>query len=253
MTDAAEEGRKLYRDLPTFATGRDQELRAMLTPFVDITDRYGELVSRAVLALGRVPPRNRQDAIVRDLLADVFDFLYEWRRPLLEGRVHVGYPLGRRSYESLSLLSAVLQDKDLATRWDSGKQIGNSQIRSALTSLPFYEDETSLRELYSFFSKGSHPNRDLVSERFLGEGNEYVLGSIGRPSLVLVLDSSISLLGLWFWFGALVAYVAREPLASSDAVFGSHYLETARDAQEISRWLADNYNRLLEQDQSSST
>lgn len=214
---------------------------------MDVTDRYGELISRVVVALGQRPPRNRHEAIVRDLIADTFDFLYEWRRPLLEGRLHVGIPLGRRAYESLSLLSTLFQDRELALKWDSGAQIGNAQIRKALSTLPFRESEESLRDLYRFFSQGAHPNRDLISERFLGEPNEFVLGSIGRPSLVLIAHSAIRLLGLWFWFGALTGFMAARPLARTDPAFGQDYLATAKFAQEVNEWLVSEYNRLIDE------
>jgi hypothetical protein len=45
-----------------------------------------------------------------------------------------------------------------------------------------------MKELYSFFSQASHPNRSLVPHRKLGEGDEFVLGMIGKPELFLVLD-----------------------------------------------------------------
>lgn len=246
MGEDTEGGPELYQRLPEFASLRSRELTEMFKPLVDVTDRYGELISRAVVALGKSPPRNRHEAIVRDLIADTFDFLYEWRRPLLEGRVHVGIPLGRRAYESLSLLSTLFQDRALALKWDSGGQIGNAQIRKALSTLPFPESEESLRDLYKFFSQGAHPNRDLISERFLGEPNEFVLGSIGVPSLVLIAHSAIRLLGLWFWFGAVVGFMAVRPLARSDPTFGQDYLATAEVAQQVHAWLVSEYNRLIE-------
>ncbi|MGA2403134.1 MAG: hypothetical protein ABSG91_15750, partial [Syntrophobacteraceae bacterium] len=98
-----ESGASLYRELAFFAESRRKDLLSQLQPVVSITDSYGSLIARAVFALGKVPPKSRQDAVVRDLIADVFDFLYEWRRPLFEGRFHVAFPLARRAYESLSL------------------------------------------------------------------------------------------------------------------------------------------------------
>jgi len=97
-------GATLYRELAFFAETRRKELVSQLQPVISLMDSYGSLVARAVFALGTVPPKSRQDVVVRDLIADVFDFLYEWRRPLFEGRFHVAFPLARRAYESLSLL-----------------------------------------------------------------------------------------------------------------------------------------------------
>lgn len=247
MTDDSGSGADLYKKLPGLAEPRRRELSAMLQPVLDLGDAYGALVARAVKALGSTPPTDRHDSIVRDLIADVFDFLYEWPRPLFEGRPHVAFPLARRAYESLSLLSACVQDRSIAERWDRGKEIGNAEIRKALADLPFSESEEATRELYRFFSKGAHPNRDLVGERFLGDGNEFVLGSIGRPEVILVVDHCHYFVQMWFWFCALVGYVAREPLTRMDPEFGRDYLETAEQAKHIAEWLVESFNRLLEE------
>lgn len=239
-------GSDFYRKLPAFAEGRRRELLAQLQPVHDLTDAYGELVCRAVVALGSTPPNSRHDSVARDLIADAFDFLYEWRRPLFEGRLHVAIPLARRAFESVSLLSVVHQDPSVAKRWDGGEQISNREVRGALATLPFAESKDTLQSAYNVFSRGTHPNRDLVSERFLGEGNGFVLGSIGQPEVVLVVDQCIQLIDLWFWFGALVGHLAREPLAACDPSFGSNYLTVAERAAESKKWLVSRYNTLLE-------
>jgi hypothetical protein len=74
-----------YKRLPEYAAQRYRELSGMVTPYVQVTDRYGELVCVLVRALGRVPPNCTQDEVCRDLLADVFDFLYE-SRPIDSGK-----------------------------------------------------------------------------------------------------------------------------------------------------------------------
>ena len=236
---------ELYRKLPDFAETRRKELTSMFASVVELTDSYGVLVSRGVAALGTTPTQSRRKIVVRDLIPDVFDFLYEWRRPLFEGRLHVAYPLARRAYESLSLLSVCYQDASIADRWDSGRQISNSEIRKALASLPFPEREEALRDLYAFFSKAAHPNRDLVSERHLGNGNEFVLGSIMIPDLLLTLDHCTHLIDMWFWFGALVAHIAHRPLKLLDTSFYKDYSATADEAARLKRQLAADYNDLL--------
>lgn len=240
-------GVELFRKLSFYAETRRKELVSQLQPVIDLVDSYGSLVARAVFALGKVPPKSRQEVVVRDLIADVFDFLYEWPRPLFEGRLDVAFPLARCAYESLSLLSACYQNASIAERWDRGEKIGNSEIRKALAGMPFPESEEALREIYKFFSKGTHPNRDLVAERFLGEGNEFVLGSIGRPDLLLVAEHCIRLVEIWFWFGALVAFVAKSTLSESDPSFGKEYMMTAEKAPSIKRLLSENFNRLLQE------
>ncbi len=107
-------GDKDYAKLIEYSDRRRQELSRMFSPVLEVTDHYGALICRVTNALGESPPTSAQDLVVRDLMADVFDFLWEWRRPLLEGRLQVAYPLARRSYESLSLLSICAQDPSFA-------------------------------------------------------------------------------------------------------------------------------------------
>lgn len=235
----------MYGQLAMFAAIRKNELTGCLQPVLDLADSYGSLVSRGVVALGTTPALSRQDAVVRDLIGDVFDFLYEWPRPVFEGRTQVAYPVARRAYESLSLLSACYQDASIAECWDRGDQIQNRDIRKALAKLPLSCDENVLTELYRFFSAGTHPNRELVGERYLGNGNDFVLGSIGAPSLILTITHSIHLVEMWFWFGALVALVAREQLTRLDPSFGEDYLAAAETASSLKKWLTDEYNKVL--------
>ncbi|MGH9958950.1 MAG: hypothetical protein ACREBC_17780 [Pyrinomonadaceae bacterium] len=135
---------------------------------------------------------------------------------------------------------------DLQPRWQAGKQIRNTEVRAALSRLPFPEEEPDLRELYSFFSKGAHPNRDLVGTRFLGEGNRFVLGSIAAPDLLLTADHCLRLLSMWFWFAAASGFWFREVLRSHDPEFGDDYMNLESQAQPVADWLTEHYNRLLE-------
>ncbi len=243
----ADHGVELYRQLPAFAAQRRHELNGMFAPVLKVTEAYGCLAARAVVALGAAPPATPNDAALRDLIGDAFDFLYEWPRPLFEGRLHVAYPLARRAYESISLLAAGTQDPKLLTRWRQGAQIGHGALRAALSKLPMGEDQADLAKVYTYFSKGSHPNRELVSERYLGEGNDFVLGSIAKPDLILTLDQCAHLLSLWFWFGALTGWFAKEALAERDPRFGKDYLDAARNLRVAEEWVRTNLNRLIEE------
>jgi hypothetical protein len=106
-----------------------------------------------------------------------------------------------------------------------------------------------MRDFYKTFSDGSHPNRNLIGERFLGDGNQYVLGSMGEPEFVLVLEHCSSIIDMWFWFGAFVGHVARKPLAMSDPEFGKDYLAVAAKAATAKVWAVETYNRLLSERQ----
>jgi hypothetical protein len=103
-----------YADLPRYAEKRSNELVPLLAPYVDITDRYGELLCGIVVVLGKIPPVSPRDASARDLIADVFDFLYEARPLIIKGKLEVAYPLARRAYESQSLLVACELEPRLA-------------------------------------------------------------------------------------------------------------------------------------------
>ena len=181
----------IYAELALYAETRSKELTPLLGSYIDITDRYGEVICGIVDALGKTPPTSARDAAARDLIADVFDFLYEARPLIIKGKLEVAYPLARRAYESLSLLVSGKLEPTLIDRWISGDQISHSQVRRVLAAHPGGEEEVKTRELYNFFCKTTHPNRSHMSYRLLGEGNEFVLGSIGRPSLALLADYAI--------------------------------------------------------------
>ena len=202
-----------YSHLPRYAEIRSNELAPMLTPYVDITDRYGEFLCRVVAVLGKTSPASLRDVAARDLIADVFDFLYEARALISKGMVDVAYPLARRAFESLSLFVACTFEPKLADRWIAGKQIGHSEVRRILAAHPIGEKETQTRELYNFFSQTTYPNRDYMAHRFLGEGNEFVLGAVGKPSLTILADYALKTLRLWIWFAAVVAFTYRDVLS----------------------------------------
>ncbi len=228
---------KYYDQLKNYAEDRTTSLSTMLEEYISVTDEYGKLVCRLIALLGTIPPANRNEVIVRDLLADIFDFLYETRPFLLKGKPEIAFPLARRAYESLSLLVACHFDSKLAAKWEAGKKIGNTEIRKILNKNPMGEKEESTRELYRFFSKASHPNRHLVAERYLGDGNYFVLGSIAIPDLILTTDLCYRILSLWFWYVAFINAIYLRLHVSIDKEFGKDYLVTANKAQDLSKKL----------------
>jgi hypothetical protein len=240
MSDEHETHGDPYDAIPHVAAQRHSELAPMLAPIVELTDTYGRLISRLVVLLGQRSPASPHEVTLRDLVADTFDFLYAWRRPLLEGSPHIAHPIGRRAFESLSLLAATSQDPSLGDRWEAGQHIENAAIRKALSRAPMAEDAPSLDELHEFLDLGSHPNRLFVNQRFLGDGNEYVLGPIGRPSLTLILDHLDRLVACWFWFGAVTCYRWRELLKECDPGYGKAYSAAAKQVPELRSWIREN-------------
>lgn len=231
--------------LEAMADQRRLALSKECAPVLSLAASYGELVCRAVDAMGRVAPASRQEEVVRDLIADTFDFLYEWPRPLIEGRTNVAWPLGRRAFESLSLACACYQDVAIAKKWDSGKELTNADIRRALSTAHFPEPADSLKEFYQMYSRGAHPSRDTIGERFLGNGNRFVLGSVGEPELVIVFEHCSRLVDMWYWFAAFVSYVAREALALWDPQFNKNYLTVAAEAASARAWVASRFKEVL--------
>jgi hypothetical protein len=238
-----------YADLPRYAEMRSKELSALLAPYIGITDRYGEILCSIVAILGKTPPASPRDAAARDLIADVFDFLYEARVQIIKGKLEVAYPLARRAYESLSLLVACALEPKLADRWIAGKQVDSAEVRRVLAAHPKGEKEAQTRELYGFFSKTTHPNRTYMARRFLGEGNEFVLGAVGRPSLAMLADYALKTLNLWFWFAAFVAFAYRDALFQTDPELLKNYNDAAEATKSVAAWLGEQFNRVLAEEQ----
>ncbi len=238
-----------YEKLAEYAGTRTKEISGMVGPYIEITDKYGQLVSQIVEILGSEKPQHAQDIVIRDLMAEVFDFLYESRPLILAGKLNVAYPIARRAYESLSLLHVCTLNKSWAQKWHDGKKIGNAEIRRELENHPRGESEENLKQLYTFFCLATHPNRETIARRFLGEGNKYVLGVIGKPDLVILADYCIKTLEMWFWLTATVTYYYHKVIAKHDKTYFDTYMKAAEDAKKVNQWLVENYNNLLKEAQ----
>lgn len=247
-----EEANKLYDQLPEFAETRLREITGMFEPFMASSERHARLVARLSCLLGLIPPTDTQDRVIRDLTADAFDFLYESKDLIVGGKLAVAYPLARRAYESVSLLHLCALSPSWAEKWEAGKHIANAEVRRQLAKHPMGEPEEPLRELYRFFSTASHPNRGLVAARFLGEGNEFVLGVIGVPDLPLVLDYCSRHIDLWHWFVATVSYFYKSQIAAHDDAYFKDYHDAFVEAEGVSKWLDESRQRLDTEAQSGT-
>jgi hypothetical protein len=241
------EANEEYGKLTHYAQERAKELAPMLKPYVEATDKYGRLLSRLCLIIGEHEPMSVQDAVIRDLMADVFDFLYESRLFILKGQTLVAFPLARRAYESMSLLHWCAMDAKAAESWAKGKKVSNQEVRKALAAHPMGEPEDKLQELYKFFCEITHPNREMIAHRGIGEGNRYVFGSIDRPNLIVLADYCMKHLELWFWLCPTVAYFYREQVFRRDPTFHDAHNNARAFAQDVTKWLAQQFNRLLEE------
>ena len=238
-----------YATVAEWDEKRTIEISRMLKPYLEVTDAYVALVCEIVDIVGTQKPISTQDIVVRDLLADVFDALVEARRIILTGKCSTAYPIARRVYESLSLMALCALDSNIAVKWHSGLEIQNFEVRKGLTNQPHGEAEDATKKLYKFFTLGAHPNRDLIPRRFLGEGNEFVLGSVCDPNLVLVTEYCTIHLRMWFWFTAVLLKYHHQLVDAAKPDLGARYLSIANRAQQLQAEFERNYERLLREDQ----
>lgn len=218
---------------------RTAELSEQYGAYIQVTDEYADLICEIVNVIGTKEPKSVQDKVVRDLAADVFDALHESRQIILKGKCDMAYPLARRAYESLSLMVLCALDAKYASKWQSEVEISNREVRRELAKHPFGETEESTKQLYKFFSSAAHPNRATVPHRYLGEGNQFVLGAVAVPSLAMVTDYCLKHLAMWFWFAAFLAFFYCKEIDSDRPDFGKRYLKIAETAE----WLAQPTDR----------
>jgi hypothetical protein len=91
--DWPKEAETQYAALVGYAEMRQNELTGLLHSYIVATDLYGKLLCGVTLILGQQPgttplmgqkePNKQLDTVLRDLMADVFDFLYETRALIL--------------------------------------------------------------------------------------------------------------------------------------------------------------------------
>jgi hypothetical protein len=237
-------GQQWFQELNKWEETRCEELTKMFSPYISLTADYAMLVCRVIQVMGQKPPASAQDASVRDLAADVYDYLRESERIIMAGKNMLVYPMARRAYESLSLMVLLLLDTKYVKKWTAGQQIGNKEIREQLNKHKFGEQEQALKSLYNFFSAAAHPNRETVAQRFLGEGNSFTLGVMAKPDLLVTVDFCIHNLDLWFWFAASLAWHHRELIDKFDPSFGQDYLSVAKRVGDMKNQLIGELDRL---------
>lgn len=202
--DYSAEGSLQYSRLREYATARYTELSEMYSQEIRLVEDYEKMACRIVFILGTVPPVGVADRCIRALLADVFDALYTSRTVVLEAYGSLAYPILRRAFEAISLIYYFTACPDKADAWEDGCEIRNSEVRKYFEKNPTGDPPSALKDMHALFSDAAHINREYIPVRFLGEGNMFTLGSIGRPSLVSTTDNLIRLIQLWFWVTATV-------------------------------------------------
>lgn len=245
-TDYKKLGESQYNTLPEYERTRVREFSEIYSDDIKLIEDYERLVCRMIVMLGEILPKDNLDRCIRDLICDVFDVLYAGKSIILRNYYPLGFPLLRRAYETVCLIHYFQLTPSKADKWDKGHQFDNSAIRKFLNTHPMGEKEDELRQIYTFYTKGTHVNRDFIPVRHLGEGNQFTLGSISRPDLFVTTDYIEQIIRLWFWFVAIVAYHYRETFSTLDANFGKDYLAIANRAQSAMQSLHEEKIKIRE-------
>ena len=87
-----------------------------------------------------------------------------------------------------------------------------------------------------------------MAQRCLGNGNEFVLGAVGIPSLALLADYALKTLDLWFWFAALVSWIYLPVISEANPIFKEGYDEATTTAKEVASFLVEQFNLTLRQE-----
>jgi len=219
------------------------KLSIVYRDFVKSSDQIGIMISRVELCVGQTKPKDQRDVIVRDLLADSFDNLYEARERVLEGQLSIAYSLARRGCESLAILMNCSFDKGWAKEWATGKKNTSqaSVFRKLKTSFKNYDKEIVeefgqeyLKELdeklgsgkasdyaefkkqYDGLSKYTHSNMWSIGRRFHGEPFEYVLMNSIRPDVEFSAHLLIAILEMQYRLLLTISWHYRKVISEND-------------------------------------
>lgn len=231
----ATEAEKEHNNLKNYSDIRFSELIEIFSEENSIIVNYEKLLCRLTLILGQLKPKDTVDQTTRDLMADVFDFLFAARQLILQNNASAAFPLLRRAFESLSLINYFILKPSRAESWNRGKEIKNAEVRNFLGThrTGLTAPEKAYKKDYADYSRGSHPNRNYVPYRFLGEPNEFVLGAFGKPQFLIVGDYLQRLIGLWFWFAAMLSVHNVKLIEFADPNYNYYYMQIAENAQRI--------------------
>jgi hypothetical protein len=170
------------------------------------------LAAKQVEYLGVRAPQGIEDASVRDIACDAFEFLYEAKRALVRNQSSVLFPLMRRAFESISLVHLFSRKPEFAKKWAAGREISNTEVRKALENDPMTDSIEEVKAMYKHFSQGTHPNRSHVPFMFLGEGNQFTLGGI-HPIDPYSLGTQVRyLMQLCYWYIGVLLWNYRDSM-----------------------------------------
>lgn len=244
-----EEALKLYDSFDSLYDKRVEAFNYILEPYFEVVNDYGQLFSRIHYITGFVEPKDDLETIQRNLTADAFDFLNETKYLIKRGQFDITYPIARRAFETITLMIAFHFKAELAMKWTKGKEIPNRDVRDILDKHKETggEPKESMKNLYDYFSKKSHPNYVAIPQRLVGKGNYFAIGPIPEPLLLPIVDLCIEIIDLWFWLIAYTWYNNLDYVNEFDALLKDDYLEKKRKALEVRKWLIEQRLNLIDE------
>lgn len=227
---------------------RIKELGKMFSPHFSSLKNYQIFIMHLVIFLGSHKPVDDRDRTIRNLLADCNDMLDPIASSLKEGKFNVASTLTRRLYEDISLANAFMLNSELHTRWHSGEEIPNREVRQELDKSKLGADIESTRHLYEVLSDLSHPSRIAIMDRFLGEGAEFTLGGYPTPSVFHVAETLVQCLSLVFWLCAATALFYKPLIRKHNPELIELYKFASEHAQTVNSQLHKELDRLLSEE-----
>jgi len=244
-----EEAIKLYDSFDSLFDKRVEAFNFILKPYFEVVNDYGQLFSRIHYITGFIEPKNEIESIQRDLGSDAFDFLNETKYLIKRGQFDITYPIARRAFETITLMIAFHFKNELAIKWKEGKEIPNRDVRDILDKHKEIggESKESMKNLYDYFSKKSHPNYVAIPHRLIGLGNYFALGPMPEPLLLPIVDLCIEIIDLWFWLIAYTWYYNLENVNKFDSSLKEDYIEKKRKVLEVRKWLIEQRLNLIDE------
>lgn len=244
-----EEAIKLYNSFDSLFDKRVEAISYILKPYFEVVNDYGQLFSRIHYMIGFIEPKDDFETIQRNLSADAFDFLNETKYLIKRGQYDITYPIARRAFETITLMIAFHFNHELAIKWKGGKEIPNREVRVELDQHKEIggESKESMKNLYDYFSKKSHPNYVAIPQRLIGVGNYFAIGPMPEPLLLPIVDLCIEIIDLWFWLIAYTWYYNLNYVNEFDSSLIEDYTEKKRKVLEVRKWLIEQKLNLIDE------
>lgn len=134
-----------------------------------------ELFVELIIVLGSTPPASDAERANRDLLAEAFDGIRIASKVFLWRYYGQAFTILRRVEEIVLIIENLFRDTKVGKRWLEGVKITPGNLREAvkgrIDGIAPEVDAQIRRRLYDTYCEVSHPNREGIPNRHLGEPN----------------------------------------------------------------------------------